>query len=424
MPQVSGIFGPYPVTVVLDGSGNGTVAFQALGDNIRITNGYVSVSTQVNQAQCTAYKGQIGPQWALSSTNSGSTGAPLKGPLDLFDGEILYVRWTGGDAGATATLTVSGKTIPFSEVSGTTLEWEDPICAGDGSLIYPSIKSPDFVSGSGGTGWSINRDGTFELNSGTIRGQLDVVSPSGSFIRTFVDSNVAQLLLQPPDDPPTVFGAANIFCQDTTDGPQLVLEGPSVESPSFQGAGTIYIGADQTLSQTAVILSAQEVVIGDSGAGTTTDILSDAVRVQGHDIGRGFWSGISDSADSGANTVEFVVLTIASDTYKAGRLYEVKITGRTAPAAASTPQWQLRKTNATGTVVYNFGRVDCSAAQEFQVPPSGLFRVGGSDVTTVLVLTLNGGGTSVRHDATSGGRSVSVWDVGLGSTLSNVAELT
>jgi len=172
MPQVSDTFSAYPVSVVLDGSGNGTVRFQATGKNIRITNLYVAVSTATLQAKCTMYKGQIAASSAIKTTNSGSTGSSATGNIALFDGEAVYVVWTGGDPGATATATFSGSAIPFELARDNFTEflWDDPIAAGDGTLIYPGLQSVDFVQGI--SGWRIDRDGNAEFNDATIRGEL------------------------------------------------------------------------------------------------------------------------------------------------------------------------------------------------------------------------------------------------------------
>lgn len=45
--------------------------------------------------------------------------------------------------------------------------FSNPLVGGGGALVYPSIHSPNFVSGS--TGWSINKNGTAEFNSLTVR---------------------------------------------------------------------------------------------------------------------------------------------------------------------------------------------------------------------------------------------------------------
>lgn len=181
MPQLTDRFGPIPSRVTLDGSGNGTLTFQPNGSNARITNLYVNVATSVKQAVCTMYKGQVAPSNIIDSTNSGSTGASAKGAIDLTDGETLYVVWTGGDAGAVAFATFTGVVIPFDKVGSSSIEWANPIAAGDGSLIYPALKSPNFVSGS--TGWTIRRDGTFELSGGVFRGEIEVDGPNNANIK-------------------------------------------------------------------------------------------------------------------------------------------------------------------------------------------------------------------------------------------------
>lgn len=46
------------------------------------------------------------------------------------------------------------------------------------NLVIPAIQSPNYVAGL--TGWSINRDGTIEVNNGIFRGSLVVGSPPGA----------------------------------------------------------------------------------------------------------------------------------------------------------------------------------------------------------------------------------------------------
>lgn len=170
MPKLTDRFGPIPSSVVLNGAGNGQVTFQSNGGNARITNLYVNVSTSTLQAECVIYKGQVAPSNIIDSTNSGSTGASAKGAIDLMDGETLFVVWTGGDAGATAYVTFTGVVVPFEQIGASGITWSDPIAAGDGSLIYPQIKSPDYVAGV--SGWAIFRNGNVEFNNATIRGEV------------------------------------------------------------------------------------------------------------------------------------------------------------------------------------------------------------------------------------------------------------
>lgn len=65
------------------------------------------------------------------------------------------------------------------------MPFSNPITGGN-VLIRPAIKSPDYVPGI--SGWTINRDGTAEFNDATFRGEVDVVTPSGS-VRIFEDGS-------------------------------------------------------------------------------------------------------------------------------------------------------------------------------------------------------------------------------------------
>lgn len=226
-------FGPIPVTTVLDGSGNGTVTFQPNGSSARISNLFVKVSTSVLQATCTIYKGQVADGNAINYTNSGSTGAPAGGAIDLTDGETVYVVWRGGDAGATATATFTGVTIPFDQVGPSHLDWDDPIAAGDGSLVYPALKSPNYVTGV--SGWRIDRDGDAEFNDATFRGDVIVTDPDGSkvqilsgdggTIRFTPENNVGQVVT----DTGLIFsGAATDSFFMTTNTPAGTFGGLSV----------------------------------------------------------------------------------------------------------------------------------------------------------------------------------------------------
>lgn len=170
MPKVSDNFGPIYQNVLLDGSGNGTVSFQANGSAVRITNIFFKVATSTAQAVCTIYKGQIADGNIVFNSNSGSTGGNAKGNVDLFDGETCFVRWTGGDPSAVATATFLGTRLDFSEVRPSQLTFDDPIAAGDGSLIFPAIKSPNYVTGV--SGWRVGREGGAEFDSAVIRGTL------------------------------------------------------------------------------------------------------------------------------------------------------------------------------------------------------------------------------------------------------------
>lgn len=104
----AGLFGPVSASVVLGAGGTGYVRFQATDKKLEITNLSVSVSTAVNEAIATVYKGQIGSLYRLSGSYAGSTGDSNNDTIYLNQGEAIYVVWDNGDVGATATATISG----------------------------------------------------------------------------------------------------------------------------------------------------------------------------------------------------------------------------------------------------------------------------------------------------------------------------
>lgn len=203
MPQLTARFGPMPFSVVLDGSGNGTVTFQPNGSNARVTNLFVKVSDVTAQAVCTIYRGQMDDVHAINVTQSGSTGAAATGVIDVQDGETLYVRWVGGTPGATATATFIGQTVPFERLTNSTaFTWDNPVVAGDGSLIYPSIHSPDFLTGV--RGWSINRSGNAEFLNINVRGTFEIDGGSNAYIKLILNGSDPIMYFQPPDPALTI----------------------------------------------------------------------------------------------------------------------------------------------------------------------------------------------------------------------------
>lgn len=59
--------------------------------------------------------------------------------------------------------------------------FNNPVFGGDGSLVRNQIKSPDYVAQT--TGWQLAKNGNADLNSVTLRGELDVFGNNGSFLK-------------------------------------------------------------------------------------------------------------------------------------------------------------------------------------------------------------------------------------------------
>lgn len=57
--------------------------------------------------------------------------------------------------------------------------FSNPLVGGGGSLVYPSIHSPDFTKGPPAVGWSINKDGTAEFTGVTLTGGSLVIDSAG-----------------------------------------------------------------------------------------------------------------------------------------------------------------------------------------------------------------------------------------------------
>lgn len=97
-------------SVVLDGSGNGTASIGPLSPGEQWTGltAAVRVATNVKEAICSVYAGaDVTSGHFAGATTWGSTGDSSDVP-DVKVGGQVFAVWAGGDAGAKATLTVTG----------------------------------------------------------------------------------------------------------------------------------------------------------------------------------------------------------------------------------------------------------------------------------------------------------------------------
>ncbi len=262
--QVSDNFGPIYQSVVLDGSGNGAVSFQATGSNIRLTNIFFNVSSATNQAVCNIYKGQIAAGNIVFNSNSGSTGARVGGNLDLFDGETCFVVWTGGDPGATGTATFTGGKIPFGDVRPSVLEGSEPFAAGDGTIIFPALKSPDYVQGV--SGWRISRSGEAEFNDVIARGVVRVNTEVGNgYVEINDYANFAGIELMPEfavanQEPARIFAINDVTLSEW---PLLSLLSPNFEAAPEARINLFGERLDQSLPTTIELRAEETNVYGN-----------------------------------------------------------------------------------------------------------------------------------------------------------------
>lgn len=103
-------------SVKLDGSGNGTLRMVPFGGQETWLPSAVSVKTGqsmiTNEAQCRIYVGpSASDQYFVDGTLSGSTGDStdrVNGMQVDTHGSYLWAVWTGGDAGASGVMVVTG----------------------------------------------------------------------------------------------------------------------------------------------------------------------------------------------------------------------------------------------------------------------------------------------------------------------------
>lgn len=101
---------------ILDGDGNGTAS---TGPNLpgvtwQPETVAVSCSTNITESICSLYVG-ISPIAGslIGTTSTGSTGDSDDIGASVYTGQSIIAVWTGGDPGATATMSIFGtKTVP------------------------------------------------------------------------------------------------------------------------------------------------------------------------------------------------------------------------------------------------------------------------------------------------------------------------
>jgi hypothetical protein len=128
-------------------------------------------------------------------------------------------------------------------------------------------------------------------------------------------------------------------------------------------------------------------------------------------------SPVATSSSSSVGTSETVVATVPSDTYSANSCYRIEITGGMAtPDSGAFAAWKIRKTNASGTILMEYPRTPpLTNTNHFELPlKPRYFKVGGSNVTTALVLTLtaSSGATYIHAGAATYPRQVKIYWVG------------
>jgi len=314
----------------------------------------------------------------------------------------------------------------------------DPIVGGVGTLIRDAIHSRDYVPGV--SGWSINKDGTCELNGVVIRGSgtfgtpggqrveitntgviriynssnqlvasldssgLLVAEPgSGAYVAVSAAATVAFMYLQPPDVAGHTYTPGILYgYSDSITGSAF----SQLESPNTDGGGTGWIR-----------IYGQSPTEGAPYGTTQLYCAVDHIRQNGYSIGGATIASDYSNTDSAAVGAETVVLTVPSTTYLRGHAYRVVVgPAVTSSVNATAVRFRVRKTNAAGALLADTAAINCAiGGTAYECRWSAEFTVGDTaDVTAVIVLTLSnlGGPNTATHRAFNADRYIYIQDAG------------
>lgn len=202
--------------------------------------------------------------------------------------------------------------------------------AGGIFLIIPALRSPDYIAGV--SGWTINQDGTCELNETTVRGSLIVTDPDGSYVKIF-DENPGNGAIVEIN--PAVLGGHTIvpgrIGTDLNAGlrPYVFLQSATIDgvTPGSQ----IQLYSDELGNQSVTVIAESPIFQGDLGGGGSGTM---ELRNLDIDMTNANAGGATLSVDGGITATERVYVgSIANNTTLC---FEADTTYDQGPAVADT----------------------------------------------------------------------------------------
>lgn len=139
--------------------------------------------------------------------------------------------------------------------------------------------------------------------------------------------------------------------------------------------------------------------VGGTATVTGTSTFTGAVTLSNNLTVAGVFDGVRrwvtgnalTIATSGIGNTETTILTIASFTWKADHIYTCELWGLcTASAVPQRPLFRIRRNSSSGTQLFQVSKPCVVASSQHDAGFVGQFKVGASDVTDTLVLTLQG----------------------------------
>lgn len=300
--------------------------------------------------------------------------------------------------------------------------FRNPITGGQGALVRPAIKSPNYVAAT--IGWTINKDGTAEFNNVTVRGSVFVVGANGTIVQITNTPTVALILLRPPTVAGVTWDSAQIVAAEdaTADHrPALVLTSPDVNLGGTQSTSEVWVrGSGVTTADSEINLRAGRIVLDDNKFSARTDLVMNTVS-QGQ--------GLQFATSSAGNVtvgVEATVLGAATNfVFRAGRCYEIVLRGRMGTnTAGNLAIFKLKKgTTAASPTYIDFGGMKMGAIGDLlPVTLSAyLSNSTGADITQSVQGSLAASAGTVTWDGGTIPRSLIIRDIGAASGYAGAA---
>lgn len=273
------------------------------------------------------------------------------------------------------------------------------------TLVRAAIQSPNYVPGV--SGWTINQDGSAEFNSVTVRGQLFVAGPGGSFIRIFNNGVFPQINFQPEaytDPAPAAAGQGpgRILADAIQDGlasrGRIQVISPEFTAPGFSNALLRLIGEsfDSSVPSNAALIGDTVSLVGSTSVFGTLDTAG-AVSTASTITAAGLING-------GYTYVDTQIFTASGNftkaSYPTGKLARVQLCGGGGGGGGA---------DATGAAQWAFG--DGGGGGE-----SGMINIPFTSLGTSETVTVGGGG--------AGGAGAATGTNGAASSFGTVAFIT
>jgi len=176
------------------------------------------------------------------------------------------------------------------------------VAGGDGTLVVPALKSPDYVHGV--SGWAIFRNGSVEFNSGTFRGTVTAGTFEGD---NFAITNKGAFFYDGPpgannlafSDVPGNISVTDPYGNEALPGrttyntfvsPYQALSQVQDGWTVWESAGTVQTG--WTATGTTVTFSASTVAIQSAGGISLTTSGGDPIAISGGSLTAGGWQSL------------------------------------------------------------------------------------------------------------------------------------